>query len=178
MADQYKIKKGDTLGAIAKKHNISVSELATANGIENPNKIREGITITIPKAEKKFSEKELKKVYKSSKVEYDTKDLYGGVDTKGIDNEKVVLEHMKGREPFILIDKKTNTLKRFDQNGNEVANFRVGLGKDKGDKYTINSKNKKIDRNTTPAKSSTLFRAEALLRLLKAFFKGLIAFLI
>lgn len=142
--ENYKIKKGDTLGAIAKKYNISVSELASANNISNPNKIREGINLTIPdKVQSKFSEKELKKVYKANKPVYDTKDLYQGVDPSQIDNEKVVMEHMKGREPFVIIDKKTNTLRRFDAQGNEVANFRVGLGKDRGDKYTINSKNKK-----------------------------------
>lgn len=151
MADSYKIKKGDTLGVIAKKYNISVSELAVANNISNPNKIREGITITIPEKKKEFSQSELKKVYKANKPVYDSKDLYQGVKTSEIDNEKVVMDYMKGREPFILIDKKTNTLRRFDAQGNEVANFRVGLGRDKGDKYTINSKNKKVDRNTSPA---------------------------
>lgn len=151
MADSYKIKKGDTLGAIAKKYNISVSELAVANNISNPNKIREGIIISIPKKKKEFSQSELKKVYKTNKPVYDTKDLYQGVDPSKIDNEKVVLDYMKGKEPFILIDKKTNTLRRYDAQGNEVANFRVGLGKDKGDKFTINSKNKKVDRNTSSA---------------------------
>lgn len=152
MADkQYKIKRGDSLGAIAKKYNISVSELAVANNISNPNKVREGVTISIPEKKKEFSQSELKKVYKTSKPVYDTKDLYQGVKTSNVDNEKVVMDYMKGREPFILVDKKTNTLRRFDAQGNEVANFRVGLGKDKGDKYTVNSKNKNIDRNTSPA---------------------------
>nr|MBP7006936.1 LysM peptidoglycan-binding domain-containing protein [Candidatus Paceibacterota bacterium] len=149
--ESYKIKKGDTLGAIAKRYNVSVSDLAIANNISNPNKIREGLTLSIPEATKKFSQKELVKVYKTEKPVYDTKKLYQGLDTEKVDNEKVVRDYMKGREEFILIDKKTNTLRKFDKQGNEVISFRVGLGKDKGDKYTINSKNEKIDRDVTGA---------------------------
>ena len=130
---------------------MSVSDLAIANNISNPNKIREGLTLSIPEATKKFSQKELVKVYKTEKPVYDTKKLYQRLATEKIDNEKVVRDYMKGREEFIMVDKKTNTLRKFDKQGNEVVSFRVGLGKDKGDKYTINSKNEKIDRDVTGA---------------------------
>lgn len=43
----YKIKPGDTLSAIAKKFNTSVSSLATSNKIKNPNLIFAGKTLKI-----------------------------------------------------------------------------------------------------------------------------------
>lgn len=44
----YKVRAGDTLGAIARAHSSSVSELSEANGISNPNLIRVGQRLTIP----------------------------------------------------------------------------------------------------------------------------------
>lgn len=44
----YTIKSGDTLSAIAKRYNVSVQQLAQANGIADPNKIYAGKTIKIP----------------------------------------------------------------------------------------------------------------------------------
>ena len=44
----YLIKKGDTLSAIAKKFNTTVSALAKANNIKNVNKIYAGKTLVIP----------------------------------------------------------------------------------------------------------------------------------
>lgn len=45
----YKIKKGDTLSAIAKRYNTTVSNLVLLNNIENPNFIIAGNTLKIPK---------------------------------------------------------------------------------------------------------------------------------
>lgn len=44
----YTVTTGDTLSGIAGRHGISVSTLAEANGIANPNLIRIGQSITIP----------------------------------------------------------------------------------------------------------------------------------
>jgi murein DD-endopeptidase MepM/ murein hydrolase activator NlpD len=44
----YQIKKGDTLSGIAKQYGVSVGDIASANGISNPNKISAGATLTIP----------------------------------------------------------------------------------------------------------------------------------
>jgi LysM repeat protein len=44
----YTIKSGDTLSAIAARNNTTVSALATANGIANPNLIQAGATLKIP----------------------------------------------------------------------------------------------------------------------------------
>ncbi len=44
----YVIAQGDTLGAIAAKYGTSVGEIASANGITDPNKIKAGATLTIP----------------------------------------------------------------------------------------------------------------------------------
>jgi LysM repeat protein len=149
----YKVSKGDSLGLIAKKNNISIKDLAAYNNIKDINKIAVGQEIKIPVQGTKFSNKELIKEFKKTKPnpQIDTEKLYQGFDESQINNEQVVINNLKGKEPFVLIDKKTNTLKRYDAEGKEIANFRVGLGSEKGDKYTVNSKNKKLDRNTTPA---------------------------
>lgn len=44
----YVVKRGDTLGAIAKKYNTTVKKLAAHNSIENPNLIMVGQKIRIP----------------------------------------------------------------------------------------------------------------------------------
>lgn len=48
MATTYKIKKGDTLSGIASRYGTTVSALAKANNIKNPNLIYAGNTLTIP----------------------------------------------------------------------------------------------------------------------------------
>ena len=48
MGTTYKIKQGDTLSSIAKQYGTSVNELASANGISNPNLIIAGKSLTIP----------------------------------------------------------------------------------------------------------------------------------
>jgi LysM repeat protein len=47
-AATVKVKAGDTLGAIAKRHNTTVDALAKANGIKDVNKISVGQTLKIP----------------------------------------------------------------------------------------------------------------------------------
>lgn len=42
------VKAGETLGAIARKYQVSVGEIATANNITDPAKIRPGRELTIP----------------------------------------------------------------------------------------------------------------------------------
>lgn len=44
----YTVRKGDTLGAIARRYNVSVGALSKANRIANPNVIRAGAKLTIP----------------------------------------------------------------------------------------------------------------------------------
>jgi LysM repeat protein len=44
----YTVQPGDTLGAIARDNNVSVSDLAAANHISNPNLIRVGQVLVIP----------------------------------------------------------------------------------------------------------------------------------
>lgn len=46
--NDYSIKAGDTLAAIAKKNNISTEALAAANGISNPNKIYANQKLALP----------------------------------------------------------------------------------------------------------------------------------
>lgn len=45
---QYTVKAGDTLYAIAKKYNLSVQQIVTANNIKNANLIFPGQVLTIP----------------------------------------------------------------------------------------------------------------------------------
>jgi LysM repeat protein len=44
----YVVKRGDTLGAIAKKHGTTVAVLMRMNGIKNPNRIYVGQKIKLP----------------------------------------------------------------------------------------------------------------------------------
>ncbi|WP_426750522.1 transglycosylase SLT domain-containing protein [Myxococcus sp. Y35] len=46
----YSVRSGDTLSALARQFNTSVSALAKANDISDPNKIRTGQKLTIPDA--------------------------------------------------------------------------------------------------------------------------------
>jgi hypothetical protein len=43
----YTIQSGDTLGSLAKRFGTTVNQLANANGIANPNKIRAGATLNL-----------------------------------------------------------------------------------------------------------------------------------
>jgi len=47
-ATTYVVRPGDTLGAIALRHGVSVQALVHANGISNPNLIRIGQLLQIP----------------------------------------------------------------------------------------------------------------------------------
>ena len=49
----YTVKRGDTLSAIAKKHNTTVEALVTSNGIKNKNVIYVGQVLQIPTKESK-----------------------------------------------------------------------------------------------------------------------------
>ena len=68
--ETYKIKKGDTLGEIAKRHNTTVSKLAELNDIEDVNKIYAGKTIKLKEAPKKT-----KKVKRKKKIEVQVLEL-------------------------------------------------------------------------------------------------------
>lgn len=46
---EYTVKSGDSLGLIAKRHNVSKEELATLNKLADPSKIRIGQKLIIPK---------------------------------------------------------------------------------------------------------------------------------
>jgi LysM repeat protein len=45
---KHVVKPGETLGAIARKYQVKVGEIATANNISDPAKIRPGMTLIIP----------------------------------------------------------------------------------------------------------------------------------
>ena len=69
--ETYKIKKGDTLGKIAKKHDTTVSKLAELNDIEDVNKIYAGETIKLKEAPKKTKKiRKKKKTDKKKEKEY------------------------------------------------------------------------------------------------------------
>jgi LysM repeat protein len=47
-AVRHVVKPGETLGAIARKYQVKVGEIATANNISDPARIRPGMELTIP----------------------------------------------------------------------------------------------------------------------------------
>jgi len=44
----YTLKWGDTLGAVARRFGVPVTAITTANGIDNPHRVREGTKLAIP----------------------------------------------------------------------------------------------------------------------------------
>lgn len=50
----YTVERGDTLGKIAREHDVSVSELIAANNLTNPNLIYPGQKLTIPGSEEVY----------------------------------------------------------------------------------------------------------------------------
>jgi membrane-bound lytic murein transglycosylase D len=44
----YRVKRGDTMGAIARKHKTTVRTLQRLNGIRNPNRLRAGTVLKLP----------------------------------------------------------------------------------------------------------------------------------
>ncbi|MPZ22036.1 MAG: LysM peptidoglycan-binding domain-containing protein [Dehalococcoidia bacterium] len=48
--DEYVVQEGDTLSGIATQFDLTVDALAAANGIDNPELIQIGQTLTIPPA--------------------------------------------------------------------------------------------------------------------------------
>jgi murein DD-endopeptidase MepM/ murein hydrolase activator NlpD len=48
-AGTYRVARGDTLARIAKRNHTTVGDLAGANSLKDPNRIREGQVLTIPK---------------------------------------------------------------------------------------------------------------------------------
>ena len=48
--DAYIVQKGDTLSQIAKRHSLTMAELAQANNINDPNRLRAGQKLIIPAA--------------------------------------------------------------------------------------------------------------------------------
>ena len=47
-AKNHTIAKGETLGIIARKYGLTISEIARHNGINNPNRVKVGQKINIP----------------------------------------------------------------------------------------------------------------------------------
>jgi membrane-bound lytic murein transglycosylase D len=45
---RYRVRRGDTVGAIARRHGVSVRSIMQANGIRNPRKLQVGDTLIIP----------------------------------------------------------------------------------------------------------------------------------
>lgn len=50
----YTVQRGDTLGKIAREHDVSVAQLIESNGISNPNLIYPGQTLKIPGTEEVY----------------------------------------------------------------------------------------------------------------------------
>jgi polysaccharide deacetylase family sporulation protein PdaB len=59
--NQYIVKAGDTLLKISKMYGVTVQQLASANGIENPNNISEGQVLIIPDSKPAVNQYTVKK---------------------------------------------------------------------------------------------------------------------
>lgn len=66
---EYKVRNGDTLGAISARYNISLEELMKANDLTNPNSLQVGQTLKIPTF--------VERVGPSEKIVPDSEAVYG-----------------------------------------------------------------------------------------------------
>ncbi len=80
---KYKVKSGDTLGAIAARHRVSASSIRKANGVKG-SLIRSGQVLTIPGASGRYSGEDisLKKSTKVAKYKVKSGDTLGGIAAK------------------------------------------------------------------------------------------------
>ncbi|HCC69492.1 MAG TPA: hypothetical protein DEP99_06385 [Nitrospiraceae bacterium] len=101
-AENYRIKKGDTLYSISKKYKVSIKEIKEANGLKNDS-LRAGEFITIPKSVKgdgvtgksqrkiEIDEAELENLNKKERIVLFAKKFlnipyrFGGTTLRGID---------------------------------------------------------------------------------------------
>ncbi|HOO71011.1 MAG TPA: peptidoglycan DD-metalloendopeptidase family protein [Spirochaetota bacterium] len=98
---KYRVRKGDTLYSIAKKHGVSLSELCRKNSIKNKTRIIPGMTLAIPG--------------KSS-----------GLSSPG---EKTDFNKQKGAPVFVWPVKNVASCKRDGNNGvRSIGIFIVGKG--------------------------------------------------
>ncbi|MGB2693346.1 MAG: LysM peptidoglycan-binding domain-containing protein, partial [Thermodesulfobacteriota bacterium] len=80
---KYKVKSGDTIGAIAARHRVSSSDIRRANGIKG-SLIRSGQTLTIPGASGRYSEDDATPTKSTKVAKYKVKsgDTLGGIAAK------------------------------------------------------------------------------------------------
>lgn len=74
---EHTVKRGDTLGALAKKHNVSVEDLTKLNKIENPDLIQVGQVIKFPSAEKAKEPEKPKVTVATAVRQPEAPDCYG-----------------------------------------------------------------------------------------------------
>jgi len=80
---KYKVKSGDTLGAIAAKHRVSASSIRKASGIKG-SLIRSGQVLTIPRASGRYYGEDIspQKSTKVAKYKVKSGDTLGGIAAK------------------------------------------------------------------------------------------------
>lgn len=140
---KYKIQQGDTLSVIAKQHNIPLSTLANANQLQNPNLIRTGAELAIPK---KF-----------------TKELsFDEIPTA--DNKKIVIDNFSKHYDYVLEGEKlyykVKSGKTWaDISSNEVAKQNIAGFLDKNnywDGYNSNEQQILNKKEVAPLQNNTV----------------------
>ena len=110
LEQEYVVKRGDTLGRIAKKMGVSVADLARANNIKNPNLINVGQKIVAPQAQASAQ---------------DIEDIESGALASAI---KTAVKTSTGFDP----DANKGLAKPTQMGGPDVAVYSQGLEKLKG----------------------------------------------
>lgn len=125
----YEVKQGDTLLEIAKKHATTYQEIASLNGIENPNLIFAGEKLHIPQeSASKFSGTKLQGGF----IPLGTKIA---IVAKGTKNKTATIEVLVNNQPFKIL-----------KNGEEVTQFEVTFD-DTGNSVTEVELRPKSDRD-------------------------------
>ena len=134
---RHVIKKGDTLGTVAKRYNVSVTSIQKVNKIKNPNRISVGQVVMIPSSSQEMA---LASTSKSKKTPASKK--------SSSSKTKLVYHVVKGGENLNLIAKKynisTSDLKRWNKirNANKIypgQKLKVYTAKTTWVSYTVKS---------------------------------------
>jgi LysM repeat protein len=106
----YIVRSGDTVSAIARRFNVTAAAIAVANSLEDPNRIRAGQRLVIPKPAAVLSVAEAMAVTEASKPR-------GGVLGVGdastpVVSPREIQEFLEGKRTMFYVARKGDTIPR------------------------------------------------------------------
>jgi len=144
---KYRVKKGDTLTALARKHHTSVSKLRRANGMKKSHVLKIGQTLKVPHTE-------TKPIIVKNRTKPSNKNLaaaFSSLDTLNLKNHKVAKKQksaFKVSDIFAGVDKKelANCTKLITDAKKKLGKKYVWGASGKGNTYDCSSFTKYVYR--------------------------------